>query len=379
MLKSKKELLRFALIIIVIIAIALVSTLYIVKKEFREIVDKYILGKEIDQENANTITIEGSGNSYVYAIDDHVAVLSGNSLKMYNSSGKETQNLDMTISKPIFESNGKYLVVAENGGRKLYIVSGNNVLWEKELEGSISKVTVNKNGYVSVVLIGTSYKVVIATYNGEGKELFSTYLATTYSVDIDLSDDNKYLAIAEANSSGTTIKSGIKIVSIEKAQTVADEAFVYDKQDMNNQLITGINYQDGLVYMYENGISQVKNEKTEDIIQFREEDIFADINLNSSIVKVSRKNSSIFNTETSVEIINTVTKGTSIYTLEGVPKSIYTKGNTIALNMGTEIHFIGTNGWLIKKYVSSQEIKDIVLGSNIAGIVGKNKVEIIGL
>lgn len=373
MLKNKKQLLKFALIILAIIAVISISTLYIVSKEFRDFIDKYILAKEIVQENAVTIAFEGSGNNYVYAFDSHIVILSGNTLNMYNSSGKQTQSLEMTISKPIFVSDGKYLVVAENGGKKLYLVSGNNILWEKEVEGSISKVNVNKNGYVSVVLAGTSYKVTITTYNGEGKELFSTYLGTTYSVDIDLSDDNKYLAIAEVNSAGTTIKSGIKIVSLEKTE------FIFDKQDMNNELITNVNYQDNLVLMNENGVSCIKNEEKQEIIQFGEDDIFADINLNNHILKVSKKHLNSFNAETTVEIINTQTKGASIYTIEGVPKSVYTYENIIAINMGTEIHFIGTNGWLIKKYVSSQEIKDIVLGSNIAGIVGKNKVEIIGL
>jgi len=36
-------------------------------------------------------------------------------------------------------------------------------------------------------------------------------------------------------------------------------------------------------------------------------------------------------------------------------------------------------GWLKKKYSSNQEIKNIVLGNNLAGIVYKNKIEIIDL
>ena len=43
----------------------------------------------------------------------------------------------------------------------------------------------------------------------------------------------------------------------------------------------------------------------------------------------------------------------------------------IALNLGTEIEFIDTNGWLIKRYNSSSEVKDIILCDGLAGIIYK--------
>ncbi len=379
MLKNKKDIFKFTAIVILIIGIILIATFYIANESFRKLVDKYVLAKEIEEENVVAISLEESANNYVYAVENHIVILSGNMLKMYNASGREVQNINMNISKPIFTADNKYLVVAESGGKKLYLVSGNSILWEKDVEGSISKINVNKNGYVSVVLTGTSYKVVVTTYNTEGKELFSTYLSTTYSIDIDLSDDNKYLAIAEANSSGTVIKSGIKIISIEKAQTTPSEAIIYNNQDMNNKIITKLNYQDNLVYMHESGISSIINEEINTLAEFQEDDIFADIDLTNNIAKVTKKASNLFDMATTVEITNSSNKRTSIYTLDGVPKGIYTYGDIIALNIGTEIHFVGTNGWLIKKYVSSQEIREVVLSSNIAGIVERNKVEIISL
>ncbi len=56
-----------------------------------------------------------------------------------------------------------------------------------------------------------------------------------------------------------------------------------------------------------------------------------------------------------------------------------TCANNIALNLGSSIDFINTNGWLVKKYISEKEIKDIVLAEQIAGIVYKDKIEIANL
>ena len=60
-------------------------------------------------------------------------------------------------------------------------------------------------------------------------------------------------------------------------------------------------------------------------------------------------------------------------------KNVFSNEGVIAINMGTEIHFIGINGWLIKKYSSKQEFKDIVITNNIAGIVYRDRIELISL
>lgn len=56
-----------------------------------------------------------------------------------------------------------------------------------------------------------------------------------------------------------------------------------------------------------------------------------------------------------------------------------TCGSNIALNLGSRIDFINTNGWLVKKYISEKEIQDIVIAEKVAGIVYKDKVEIANL
>ena len=44
-------------------------------------------------------------------------------------------------------------------------LSGTNVLWQNTLNGNISKISVNKNGYVSVILSGTSYKSIVVSFS----------------------------------------------------------------------------------------------------------------------------------------------------------------------------------------------------------------------
>ena len=107
--------------------------------------------------------------------------------------------------------------------------------------------------------------------------------------------------------------------------------------------------------------------------------LFADVNLQSKIIKITKKTTGLFSAEAEMQIINSNTKDTNIYAIENVPKSILVQDNMIAINLGTKALFINSNGWLVKKYQSSQEIQKILLCNDVAGIVSKNKIEIISL
>ena len=106
---------------------------------------------------------------------------------------------------------------------------------------------------------------------------------------------------------------------------------------------------------------------------------FMSVKLTNNVVTVEEKSSGLFTADSVIQIINTSNQKENIYKAEGVAKDIITYDDIIGLNFGTEIHFINTNGWLVKKYIASQEITNVVLSNKIAGIIYRDKVEIINL
>lgn len=184
-------------------------------------------------------------------------------------------------------------------------------MWQKEIEGQIQKVNVNKNGYVSVIIAGSSHKTVINTYNPQGKELFKTYLSSTIALDTTMSQDNKYLAIAEINTTGTLIQSSIKIISVEKAQKDPTNS-VSDIYNVNpGQLIKNVEYQDKnyLVSMYDNEIRSLYKDQDEQILSFANNKItFASIKLNNYAVYTTEKNTGLFSSNTQVGLKNPATR-----------------------------------------------------------------------
>ena len=379
---NKKKIIGLIILITLLLAIIICYLIYANNENFRKYLDEHILRKDIEENKLQSIEIENYDKSIIFAYSKYIAILKDNTLETYNSSGKKESELRVEISNPIIENNGKNLLIAEKDSSKIYMIADNKIKWNKELEGNISRININSNGYASVILTGTAYKSVIVLFDDTGTELFKTYLSSTIAVDTSISDDNKYLSFAEVNTSGTLIQSNIKIISIDKAKETPQESIVYTYNAPSNSLILKIKYQNKtrLVCEYDDSVHIIKDNQDTQIAEINtknEKITFSSINLNNHMVKNVEENTSLFNTTTTVKITNTSTQKENTYKFEGVTKELYTSGDKIALNLGSEIHFINTNGWLIKKYTSSQEVRKVVISDEIAGIVYRNKIEIV--
>lgn len=381
--KVNKKKIIILTIIIVFIVIAIVTIgLYSTNDQAREWIDKNIFRKEVLQDKVATIDLKENQDSNIYAFNKYIGILNKTKFSIYNSTGSQEKTLDLQISNPIWGSANRFLAIAENKGKKVYLISDKDISWEAEVEGNISQVHVNKNGYVAVVIVDTSYKTVIKTYNPQGKELFNTYLSSTRAVDISISNDNKYLAIAEVDTSGTMIQSSIKVISIDKASTDPTNSLENTYKGEENKLITNIKYQNKnkLVCMYTDSIHQIENGEDITLIDNQNKKvIFQSINLVNRACSIEEKSSGLFTADSLVNIVNIENHEIKQYTASSVTKELYTYGNIIAINLGTEVEFISTDGWLVKRYVANQEITNIVVSDSIAGIIYRDKIEIINL
>ena len=369
-------------IILGIVAIVFITLVlfYCFNSNFRNFITIYVFRKSVSQDKLTTISLNEDESSFSYAYDKYIIVLSKNSLSTYNSSGNVISESEVTIASPIFSSNNRFLAIAENNGDSIYLISGSNIIWQGKVDGKISKINVNNNGYISVILTGTSYKSIVISFDPKGNELFKTYLSNTIAIDMDISNDNKYLSIAEIDYSGAITKSMIKTISIEKAKNDPSNSVIYTFSAEENHLLSNINYgsKNILSCMYNDSIHSLNiNEQLDNkIIDFKTQYNFVDINLKKSIIYVENKAFGL-STNSNLNIQNIQTNSISSYSLKSSIKSIYCNNDKIAINTGSELHFIALNGWLIKKCSSTSEINNIILGDSIAGITYKDKIEII--
>lgn len=380
---NKKKIAAIVIIVLFIISVISLILLYNMNFGVRQWIDKNIFRKEVFQNTSNTIELDLDENANIYAFNRYIGILNKNTFKIYNSLAKQEKELNLEISSPLFASSNRFLVVGEKGGNKIYSIEDKDIKWENTVQGTIHQVHNNKNGYVAAVTSDNTHKTVVAVYNTEGTELFNAYLSSTRTVDVSISNDNKYLAIAEIDTSGTMIQSKIKIISIDKAQKKDEGSAIIKTYDCeNNKLITNIKYQEKnkLVCMFADSVHIIENETDNVVIDNNDKKItFTSIDLENNIINVEEQSTGLFTANSLLNITNVNNKNNITYTSSEVTKDIYTYENMIALNLGSEIDFVNTSGWLSKKYIANQEITNIVLSNSIAGIIYRDKIEIINL
>lgn len=381
-LKNKKEKSKFLTFLLIVFLIVFFIARYATDEEFRTMIDVNVLKKEVAESTLTKIDIDLDSNPNIFAYDKYIAILTKNKLSQYTEDGIKASELDINISIPLVHTNGKYMVMAEKNGQKIYLISGENIIWENTVEGSVSEVNVNENGYVSIIIKNTTYKSVIVFYNLEGTELFRSYVSKNYALCTAISTNNKYLAIGEVDYSGTILKSFIKIISVDKAQEDPENSIIYTYESDNGEVITNITYQDkeNAICMFNSYVQKVGISSNERFYDITDKDMFVDINLKDSIAIIDKQSSGLFSYEYEILLKNTNSKSESLYILDSdLPKIITVSGDNIALNLGNEIRIVNSNGWLIKKYTSNSQIKNLVIGDSIAGVIYKNKIEIIDL
>lgn len=376
---NKKKISIIIICSVIIITLAIFIGIYINNKEAREWIDKNIFRKEVIQDNVTTIDLKEGQSNNIYAFNKYIGILNKNKLDIYANTGNKEKELEMQISNPLFNSANRFLIVGENKGQKVYLIEDKEIVWDTEIEGNIAQVHVNKNGYVAIVIVDTSYyKTVIAMYDPKGNEMFKKYLSTSRTADVDISNDNKYLAIAEVDTSGTMIQSNVRIISINDPANEQDETY----QGEANKLITNIKYQDKnkLVCMYTDCIHVIEDKQDKPIINNENKKVtFQSVELTNHFISIEESSSGLFTADSVVKIVNTENKNEKEYTINSSIKEISTYGNIIALNLGTEVEFINTGGWLVKRYIANQEITQIAVSDNIASIIYRDKIEIVNL
>ncbi len=379
---NKKRLLITIIVIFIIVISIIIIGLYNTNNKAREWIDINIFRKEILKDESIIIDLKENQNANIYAFNKYIGVLSKTKFLIYGSTGNKEKTLDIQISNPIYDSANRFLAIAENKGKKFYLIEDKEIAWEEEVEGNIAQIITNKNGYVALVIVDTSYKTVIKMYNSQGKLMFNSYLSSTRAIDVSISNDNRHLAIAEVDTTGSVIQSNIRILSIDKAETDATNSLENTYKGEANKLITNIKYQDKnkLVCMYTDSIHLIENDEDITLIDNTNKKImFQSVDLRNTACSIEEKSSGLFTADSIVNIINIENKLTKQYTADSVTKEIYTYGDIIALNLGTEIEFINKGGWLVKRYVAEQEITNIVVSDNIAGIIYRDSIEIINL
>lgn len=374
----KKKIIKIIIYVtlsILAVGIVIFIGMYLGNKEFRQWSDINILRKDIADSKLPQIELQNNQDADVYTYGEYVVILEDNKLHTYDKSGKEISENNITISDPIFKSKERYLAIGDKGRSKLYLIYDNALQWEKDVEGDISQVDVNKDGIVGVILTGTAYKSVITLYNNRGDEYFKSFLSTSSATDLAISDDGENVAFTEINTDSSRVTSKVKVISVEKAKNSPTEAITDTYNLESGVLLIKIKYnKNKVVCLSDKGVYSFENGQISNILE-TSNNSFIDIELDGNIVSIQEAENGKFE----INITNTSNSNVNTYEMSDNVKRIYCSENIIALDTGNKVEFVNNLGWLIKKIRITQNIKDIIVGDKLVAIVYKDKIEIMSI
>ena len=343
----KKIIIIVTICIIFVVLLIILVSLYLSQKNYRNWIDINVFRKNVSEQDIQSINLNTDKNNQIHVYNNYISVLNDKTVTLYNSYGEKITSIEVNINSAIFDSSQKYFAIAENNGHEICLIFDKTYLWSEKLEGEILQIHVNRNGYIATVSTDATHKSIVTFFNSQGKKLFTSYFASTRIVDASISNDNKYIAIGELDTSGTIIKSNIKVLSVQNAQQDAENTIIYTYKDV--------------IKIENDSITYLAND------------------FNNHVAYVDEESTGLFKAQSNVHIINTSDFQEKLYKMDYIAKDVYANDNIIAINVGTEIYFVDTNGWLIKKYTSNQEITNIKFSEKLATVIFKDRIVIINL
>ncbi|MBQ8298593.1 MAG: hypothetical protein IJX99_01780 [Clostridia bacterium] len=316
-----------------------------------------------------------------FAIDgtsSNLIVVGNNYLHGFSNNGEENFDLNVSLKNAVTSATGDYCIIGEKDGTKVYMINSNAKIWEMDIQGTILDVSVNKNGYSAIIYKQVGYKSLIKVVKPDGTELFTTYLASTYALDAEISNDNKILAVAEINTEGIKVGSIIELINMSDLEKKNSSKFALE----DGTLVTNIEYnsKNKLLIQTDSGIQIVDNNELKMFVEdFDDGTKFVTIENESSPVVISKVENGLFETSYVLKIFDYKENDVSYeeYQIDDSPSIIASKDNKIAMLIEKELIIVNLNGKLLKKYDVSGNIKSIIIfnNGNSLAVVYRDKIE----
>lgn len=311
-------------------------------------------------------------------------VRTNNELNLFGNDAKSEYAEDMVTTGLITSSCEDYIVIVPKDTNEIYLFKNSILVWKNEFNWNVLNVSVNKNGYVTVIYSQSGRKSCIKIFKPTGEELFTTYLGSTYALDVEMSYDNKMLYIAEIDTEGIKIKSNIKIIAISDLESGLNTSPKVETVLVGtDSLITDIEYNNSnkLYVLKDNGISVIDEKNNiSSLGDFNTKStLFASINHLTVPITIEKVSTGIFTNETILKIYKN--NETIEVKIDKTPQNIDTMNDKIALNLGDEVLFLNTNGKVVKRYELENQLVSVKLYNkgSLAALVFRNRIELVKL
>lgn len=292
----------------------------------------------------------GAGDGFPYNIssdsiksikinNSNLYLLSKNKTQVLTSTAKEIFESEHGFSSPVMKNNGSKIIVYDLDSGKYRVQTSSNIIIEDEADFNIMSAAIGRKGNYAIAAYCNDAQSLLTVYSSGQKKVFSHKFDTERIIDISLSDNGKYAAVAAVNAKSGSMYSTLYVFSFNSDEPVA----VFDYP---STMLIKVNYVRGtdIITVGDNLRSYIKNNKTrEDDISFDSDSIhnfvIAPNGVNAEIL--SRYGSSELS---SLLVYSNKNKELARVDFENEVKAIDCDGKYIAVLFDSEVRTYDKNG-----------------------------------
>lgn len=336
------------------------------------------LSKNIGLDEESKINIVSTEEDIYLNYNNELLIYSNKELSTYNANLKKTW-------KYTFEENftpkiyicGSYMVVSNNSSGKIYLFNGHKEILNKQIEGIINNIYLDKYGNMAIEYSSSGYKKIIGVYDSKGRNKYNTYLSNGAIIDIKLLEKGNKLIIAQTESS--SFKIGFNLLSVDGTK----ENEINQLVAFDNNLLYNLTIQDkNIIMLLDNGIVSynINTNEVKDIKKFESDQMLFIALANNYYTYISKDLSNI---DGKYNIKTDRFDGTNIGSVE-VENSPKTMKNTGVLNYfvyQTSMQVINKWSLEVKKVDIDFPPKEIIVFNNekTVALIYTNKVYFVNI
>ncbi len=319
-------------------------------------------GFPVDVSGSQIFRMESESGNTVLLSDTHVV--------MFNNSGAEVMRRSHAYTEPQLRTAGKYVLVAERGGKRLQLESRAKTVQTLSTAYGILTAAVHKSGRIAVVTgSDQGYNAEISVYSASGELLYHR-LCSSLIADIAFSPNGKQLAVAAIGAENGAMTSTLEVLSLGSGESEALYAYkqadvlLYRIAYLSDSVITAVG--DTEVWMYQPRRDNCQR------YTFTDGSLQAYAIGSKGLLTVTRPHGSA--TGGTATLIKT--DGTAAFTqsFDGVCRDVAADGNAYTLLTEREVYQFSSRGLVGSRAVSSDG-RLVSLSGNRVMVLGLNTLD----
>lgn len=319
-------------------------------------------------EKNTIVSFDSASKTKFLPYNDGIICANMNHITFVDNDGNISWEKNTAIVSPILKAENDYILLAENGGKKICLYENDKLLYDVDDADSIVAAELSSDGDVIVITNKSSYKGGISVYNKSGAQIFSWASGSDTIMCADISSSARRVAVALLNTDNNA-KTTVQLFNINEKES-------YSKTDIENTVVFDMRFTDDIVNVFGDnrvvGISEkgkIIYNNLFDTVQLTHSAIDEDGNKILSFEDGNMPMVSLYDDEGDFQ---------KTFALNGVTDFVDIKNNRLLYNVGRNIYFGEEDDKNLTKYTATMDIKNMfIISDNSFVIIYSNSFEIV--